>query len=155
MNWSLLPILISGSLSGFATCCGKLALTTNSYFMRQFLSVCEIVLDSKESCYYADWTVRIFSIIVMFYCKFLVIGYYLRAFETNNTVVVVVMASATNFLTSGFLGQAIFGEFLSSKWYLGSLCILTGMWLVSMSQGQAAKDSLLRKSATNLLVEKP
>lgn len=139
LNWSLLPILLSGTLGGFATVCGKIAVTKESYFLELTSTICDLVLESDEYCDNFSWIVRITCIIVMFSCKIFVIGYYLKAFETNNTVVVIVMAAASNFLVSGLLGQIVFGELLTVKWYGGSVFIFFGMWFVSMSQGQPPK----------------
>jgi drug/metabolite transporter (DMT)-like permease len=90
---------------------------------------------SKTHCEYTVISVRITAFAFMMTCNALVVGYFLRAMELNHTVVVIVISSATNFLTSGLFGQLLFGEVVGKSWYLGSLLIIIGMCFVSYSQG--------------------
>eukprot|EP01031_Cornospumella_fuschlensis_P037500 gene37500-45541_t len=64
-----------------------------------------------------------------------VINFFLKAMEQNHTVVVIVITSAVNFLTTGILGYFVLGEELGNTWYAGSTLIMAGMFFVAYSQG--------------------
>lgn len=128
-------ILLCGCLGGFATVLGKLSFSNDNPLLNQLSIACFESNLFGDVCYYGAWIVRLVSFAAMFACNAMVIGYFLKAMEQNNTVVVTVVSSATNFLTSGILGYAIFGEALSRNWYIGSSLIMIGMCFVSFSQG--------------------
>eukprot|EP00981_Chlorochromonas_danica_P012696 scaffold5259_cov168-Ochromonas_danica.AAC.12 len=72
----------------------------------------------------------------------------MQGMEQNHTVVVIVITSATNFLTSGLCGYLILGEDLTSSWISGSLMIMLGMFFVAMSQGPSNKRPLPTTTTT-------
>lgn len=143
MSLTMFPILICGLLGGFATIFGKLAFSSDSLPITEFSKMCTGYTlsnrDASLNCEYSIIFVRVLAGGFMLACNALVVGFFLRAIEANNTVVVIVISSATNFLTSGIFGQLMFGEVVGQSWYLGSLLIVIGMLLVSCSQGSPDK----------------
>jgi len=138
---NMIPILISGGLGGLATVTGKIAFSGESSFLRNVVELCRNVdITPDEYCDHAVLIIRIAAFVIMFACNAMVIGFFLKAIESNHTVVVIVVSSATNFLTSGLLGQVLFGELVSSLWCVGSILIVIGMLLVAISQGHNRKE---------------
>ncbi len=136
MLQNMIPILISGGLGGLATVTGKIAFSSDNSFLLEAVKLCQtIAIYPQDYCEYTSLVVRLISFAVMFLCNAMVIGFFLKAIESNHTVVVIVVSSATNFLTSGILGQLLFGEVVSSMWVMGSILIVIGMLLVAVSQG--------------------
>lgn len=136
MLQNMIPILISGGLGGLATVTGKIAFSSDNSFLLTALKLCrDLSLNPQDYCDYTTIVVRLIAFLVMFLCNAMVIGFFLKAIESNHTVVVIVVSSATNFLTSGILGQLLFGEVVSSMWIMGSILIVIGMLLVAVSQG--------------------
>lgn len=131
----MLTILMCGCLGGLATVLGKLSFSSDNPVLNQLSIACYESNLFGDMCYYGAWIVRLLAFAAMFACNAMVIGYLLKAMEHNHTVVVTVVSSASNFLTSGILGYAVFGEALSQNWYVGSLLIMIGMCFVSFSQG--------------------
>jgi drug/metabolite transporter (DMT)-like permease len=136
MTNNLFPILVAGLLGGFGTIFGKLAFSGDNLPINEISKMCKGYSEiAQVNCETGVMVVRIIAFGFMLASNALVVGYFLRAIETNNTVVVIVISSATNFLTSGIFGQLMFGEIVGKTWYLGSLFIVIGMLLVSYSQG--------------------
>jgi drug/metabolite transporter (DMT)-like permease len=150
----MFPIIVCGLLGGFGTIFGKLAFSSDNIPINQLSEICHsyTVTMQRLNCEYSITFVRIIAAAMMLGSNALVVGYFLRAIEVNNTVVVIVISSAMNFLTSGVFGQLLFGEIVGKSWYFGSLLIVIGMLLVSYSQGQPDKivvPSLSSSSSSN------
>lgn len=135
---SIFPILICGFLGGLGSVFGKLAFSGDSLPLQLFLSSCP---NFSHYCQYFGIFLRFIAGGLMFATNATGIGYFLRSMETNHTVVVVVLSSSTNFLSTGILGKLIFAEELNKSWYSGSVLILIGMLLISFSQKTDEKKS--------------
>lgn len=138
----MLPILVCGLLGGMATIFGKLAFSSDNLPLTEISKMCNqgYNLNTSLNCETGIILIRVLAGAFMLAANAMVVGFFLRAIESNNTVVVIVISSATNFLTSGIFGQLLFGEVVGKTWYIGSLLIILGMFLVSSSQGEPEKD---------------
>ncbi len=132
----MLGIVFFGALGGLSNVFAKVAFSGNNLVVAVFQSHCETYEFEYDPCVYGEYIVRLVGFTGIFACNAIGISYYLKAMEQNNTIVVVVVSSAANFLTTGLLGNFIFGEFLSRSWFFGSLLVMLGMCLVAVSQGQ-------------------
>jgi drug/metabolite transporter (DMT)-like permease len=140
----VIPILWCGFFGGIATIFGKLSFSQN-WIIDFILKQCVIGLESQVSCYYVEVLIRIVAFIGIVACNLLIANYFLKSMEDNNTLVVIVISSATNFLTTGILGQLIFGETVTSTWYTGSCLITIGMILVSLSDGPSTESKKIKQ----------
>lgn len=128
------PILVCGLFGGLATIFGKISFSDN-WIITSSADVCSFLTQSSEFCYYATFLFRAVSFVGIIACNAFIVGYFLTAMEQNNSVVVVVISSAVNFLISGILGQVVFGEAVAISWFAGSALIIIGMLLVTLSEG--------------------
>lgn len=64
---------------------------------------------------------------------------------SENSVVPVVTTTATNFFTSAFSGQLLFGERLPLAWWGGASFLLIGMVLIHKSQAQPQPAPIKKK----------
>lgn len=133
----LLPVIVCGVFGGLATIFGKVSFSEN-WIIAEAFSFCTSFVGSTESCLYASLFVRGLAILGIVGCNAFIVGYFLKAMEQNNTVIVVVISSAVNFLTSGIMGQLCFGEKVPVSWFAGSALIALGMLLVALSEGPPA-----------------
>lgn len=132
----LLPVIICGVFGGLATIFGKISFSDN-WIISYFSILCGGWAAQSGYCLYVDYLVRGLSLMGIVGCNAFIVGYFLKAMEQNNTVIVVVISSAVNFLTSGILGQVVFGEKVPVSWFAGSALIVLGMLLVTLSEGSA------------------
>lgn len=132
----VLSIVICGLFGGLATVCGKLCFTHENAVWNQLTSFCcsPPLSLSVEMCDYVIYIGRLLALGGIIMSNACNVGYFLKAMKENNTVIVVVISSAVNFLISGFLGQILFAELVSSSWFVGSALIVIGLVLVSMSE---------------------
>lgn len=143
----VLSIVICGLFGGLATVCGKLCFTHKNAVWNMITSFCNSppLSLSVEMSDYAIVIGRLLALGGIILSNACNVGYFLKAMRENNTVIVVVISSAVNFLISGLLGQLLFAEVVSSSWFAGSALIVMGMVLVSMSEGPQASSTPTRK----------
>lgn len=144
----LFPIVICGFFGGLATIFGKVSFSDNWIIMESQSFCSSFMGQSFTACFYVTLLVRALAILGIVGCNAFIVGYFLKAMEQNNTVIVVVISSAVNFLTSGILGQVMFGEKVPVTWFAGSALIALGMLLVALSEGPAS-TTLQRASSSN------
>jgi drug/metabolite transporter (DMT)-like permease len=136
---SFATILFFGCLGGMSTVFGKIAFSADNLVAIRLQQECGLHLFADDQCALAGYVLRITGFVGIFVCNAIGLSYYLKAMEQNNTIVVVVLSSAANFLITGVLGKLIFGEILSRFWSIGSLLVMGGMCLVALSQGQLSE----------------
>ena len=133
--------ILSGLFGSLGSIAGKLALSSDS----PISTVCvnelgKTLLDIPQGyCTMITITFRALLFFAMLGCNGLMLSYFLMALEKRGTLIVVIISSTCNVLTSGLLGLVVFHETVKSSWYFGACLMLGGVCLVAFSQMETTK----------------
>ena len=133
--------ILSGLFGSLGSIAGKLALSGDS----PISTVCvnelgKTMLDIPQSyCTVITITFRALLFLAMLGCNGLMLSYFLMALEKRGTLIVVIISSTCNVITSGLLGLLLFHEAVKSSWYFGACLMLGGVCLVAFSQLETTK----------------
>ena len=144
---SLFLSITSGFLAATGATLGKLSLSEDSPMISTIQSHCFHIhalvaeIADKEQSYPCEHSIpicsRVFCFALMMYCNALMLFYFIMALERSNSLEVVVLNSAANFISTSIFGQMLFGELVSTKWCIGVAIISIGVSFIYLS-GQTA-----------------
>lgn len=139
----MIPLVICGICGGLVTVLAKIAFSSSSLVLDQLQTFCitHEYSFSHEACANGAYIFRGSMFILMLAMNGAVVNFFMKAMEQNHTVVVIVITSAMNFLTSGICGALLLGEELTQAWFSGSLMIMMGMLFVAYSQGTGPRKT--------------
>lgn len=139
----MLPLILCGVSGGLATIFAKIAFSSSSLVLDQLQTLCitHHYSFSHQACTNGAYAFRAILFLSMLALNGAVVNFFMQAMEHNHTVVVIVITSAMNFLTSGVCGHLILGEELTQSWFTGSLLIMMGMLIVAHSQGPPSRKT--------------
>lgn len=82
------------------------------------------------------YAARAVGVVVMLTLNALLFRFLARGMDqSNSTVQVTAIISATNFILSGALGWSLFGEAISGRWVLGAVLMIFGVFLLGSGDG--------------------
>jgi uncharacterized membrane protein len=127
--YEVMDMFICGFAGGVAALLAKLALDKKSPIERY----CEFQISGpwENSC---SLFLRTATFGLMLYANAIMLSRFLRALEKGSSLVVTVVSSSANMVTTGIFSQLIFGEEVEENWYLGAILISAGVTLVALSQ---------------------
>eukprot|EP00386_Alphamonas_edax_P009804 GDKI01032102.1.p2 GENE.GDKI01032102.1~~GDKI01032102.1.p2 ORF type:complete len:179 (+),score=53.41 GDKI01032102.1:79-615(+) len=134
---SLFPFesLVSSSCAAFASCAAKLAFDFSETSLVAIAS--QKIAEAAPPNYYgivslyAAWPLRGVMVVAMILLNSLMLKYYVDAMKRWSALQATVLNFALNFLLSALVGNALFGEHLPFKWWLGASLITCGVFLIS------------------------
>ena len=136
---SMMTMVISGIAGGFSSILGKIALSSDSYYVEATSQlICSnslITIDLTSYCWLTALISKFLFFILMLYCNVIMLSYFLNALETRGSLPVTVVCSAVNFLVTGLLGNVILGENVNIIWCGGAGLIISGIVCILYSQG--------------------
>ena len=136
---SMMTMVISGIAGGFSSILGKVALSSDSYYVEATSQlICSnslITIDLTSYCWLTALISKFLFFILMLYCNVIMLSYFLNALETRGSLPVTVVCSAVNFLVTGLLGNVILGENVNIIWCGGAGLIISGIVCILYSQG--------------------
>ena len=135
----MMTMVISGIAGGFSSILGKIALSSDSYYVEATSQlICSnslITIDLTSYCWLTALISKFLFFILMLYCNVIMLSYFLNALETRGSLPVTVVCSAVNFLVTGLLGNVILGENVNIIWCGGAGLIISGIVCILYSQG--------------------
>ncbi|XP_066539280.1 transmembrane protein 42a [Hoplias malabaricus] len=141
--------VLSGFLGAAASCCGKLSLSE-----RGVSAVCERALSSTlytniyttetHSTAVCEWLhipLRVVCGLLLFVCNAVMWTFFAKALRlSSSSAQATVTSTASNFISSAFLGYLIFGESHDMLWWTGITLTLLGLFIL---HGLSSQDRLL------------
>ena len=137
----MMTMVISGISGGFSSILGKIALSSDSYYVEATSQlICSnsfftSTIDLTSYCWLTALISKFLFFILMLYCNVIMLSYFLNALETRGSLPVTVVCSAVNFLVTGLLGNVILGENVNIIWCGGAGLIISGIVCILYSQG--------------------
>ena len=135
----MMTMVISGIAGGFSSILGKIALSSDSYYVEATSQlICSnslLTIDLTSYCWLTAIMSKFLFFLSMLYCNAIMLSYFLNALETRGSLPVTVVCSAVNFLVTGLLGNVILGENVNIIWCGGAGLIISGIVCILYSQG--------------------
>ncbi|XP_052000671.1 transmembrane protein 42a [Xyrauchen texanus] len=147
--------LVAGFLGALASSSAKLSLGAD--YLKE---VCETAalkiwarqqntLDHRVDTTTCDWLhipLRLLCGGLLFTCNAVMWMFFAKALRHSpSSARATVTTTASNFISSAFLGYAIFGETHVTMWWIGIILTLTGLLVLHGSTPQALKENVAKK----------
>ncbi|XP_055312661.1 transmembrane protein 42 [Sitodiplosis mosellana] len=92
-----------------------------------------IPVDTSQAELFWRWSLKVVCIGLMVLCNVFVWTFFVKALhQRGGSIVATVTSTATNYCCSAVIGSWIFGETVSSLWWLGTAFVITGLVFVSL-----------------------
>lgn len=145
--------LLAGFLAALASSSAKLSLGAD-----YLKDVCETGLkiwtDGQENTDGVDTTacdwlhipLRLLCGGLLFSCNAVMWTFFAKALRhSSSSARATVTTTASNFISSAFLGHVIFGETHATLWWVGIILTLTGLYVLHGSTSQAPRENVDKK----------
>ncbi|KAF4102931.1 transmembrane protein 42a [Onychostoma macrolepis] len=145
--------LMAGFLAALASSSAKLSLGAD-----YLKDVCETGLkiwtDGQENTDGVDTTacdwlhipLRLLCGGLLFTCNAVMWTFFAKALRhSSSSARATVTTTASNFISSAFLGHVIFGETHATLWWVGIILTLTGLYVLHGSTSQATRENVDKK----------
>ncbi|KTG46656.1 hypothetical protein cypCar_00010280 [Cyprinus carpio] len=145
--------LIAGFLAALASSSAKLSL--GAVYLKD---VCETGLkiwtDGQENtdgvdstaCDWLHIPLRLLCGGLLFTCNAVMWTFFAKALRhSSSSARATVTTTASNFISSAFLGHVIFGETHATLWWVGIILTLTGLYVLHGSTPQAPQENVDKK----------
>jgi len=83
---------------------------------------------------------RVFCFCLVFLWNAIMWNLMAKAYQKGNTVHALLVNSSFNFLFTGIFGYFLFKENLSIKWWIGSMFIVAGLYLINSVKNKEKKE---------------
>lgn len=145
--------LLAGFLAALASSSAKLSLGAD-----YLKDVCETGLkiwtDGQENtdgvdataCDWLHIPLRLLCGGLLFSCNAVMWTFFAKALRhSSSSARATVTTTASNFISSAFLGHVIFGETHATLWWVGIILTLTGLYVLHGSTSQAPRENVDKK----------
>ncbi|NP_001373334.1 transmembrane protein 42a precursor [Danio rerio] len=143
--------LMAGFLAALASSSAKLSLGAD-----YLKDVCETGLkiwtdrqgnsDDATACDWLHIPLRLLCGGLLFTCNAVMWTFFSKALRhSSSSARATVTTTASNFISSAFLGHVIFGETHATLWWVGIILTLTGLFVLHGSTPQAPQENVDKK----------
>ncbi|KAM4706367.1 transmembrane protein 42 [Rhinophrynus dorsalis] len=133
---------VAGLFGALSACSAKLVLGAD--YLRE---ACEAVTGEQGGlCNWFHLVLRLFCICTVFLCNAVMWIFFTKALRlSSSSATATVTTTASNFVSSAFLGKVLFGESRALLWWVGISITLCGLLLLHAAAPPPAENNASKK----------
>ena len=142
--------IVAGVFGAFASVFGKLAFSSDSLAVKYVENKCQQFLTgidatSQSQCSIVVYIFRAIMFCVMMGVNAVMLSSAVRALHADGSLKSTVMTTSVNFVATAIFAYLLFGEDLSTTWWVGAVFIFFGVYFVQKGKSIGMDDGAKTK----------